>query len=75
MPKLSRDDQANLVTEPTMPGYETRYAVTNGYVMDISKYPEGADFTPYYRGLPEDRCQGTHWGYVIRGQHLTARTT
>ncbi|TFB54687.1 hypothetical protein [Cryobacterium tagatosivorans] len=68
MPKLSRDDQANLVTEPTMPGYETRYTVTNGYVMDISKYPEAADFTPYYRGLPEDRCQGTHWGYVIRGQ-------
>ena len=68
MPKLSRDEQANLVTVPTMPGYEARYTVTDGYVMEFEKFAEGADFTPYYRGLPDDRCQGTHRGYVIRGR-------
>jgi len=26
------------------------------------------DATPLTKGLPDDRCQSPHWGYVIAGQ-------
>ena len=29
--------------------------------------PPGVDFTPLLVGLPEDRCQCPHWGYVLSG--------
>jgi hypothetical protein len=29
--------------------------------------PPGTDFTPLLKGLPADRCQSPHWGYVLRG--------
>jgi hypothetical protein len=28
----------------------------------------GTDFGPLLAGLPNDRCQGEHWGYVIKGR-------
>ncbi len=30
--------------------------------------PAGADFGPLLKGLPNDRCPGAHWGYVIKGR-------
>jgi hypothetical protein len=30
--------------------------------------PAGTDFSPLLRGLPNDRCQGPHWGYVLKGR-------
>ena len=30
--------------------------------------PAGSDFTPLFEGLPDDRCQGAHWGYVLKGR-------
>jgi hypothetical protein len=34
--------------------------------------PAGTDFSPLLKGLPNDRCQGAHWGYVITGRlHIT----
>lgn len=30
--------------------------------------PAGTDFSPLLRGLPDDRCQGPHWGYVLKGR-------
>ena len=29
--------------------------------------PAGTDFTPLFKGLPDDACQCPHWGYVIKG--------
>lgn len=29
---------------------------------------EGADFTPFLEGLPDDLCQAPHWGYVLDGE-------
>ena len=48
-------------------GIETR-GVTCGEVMirhiDL---PAGVDFTPLFKGLPDDLCQCPHWGYVTAG--------
>lgn len=30
--------------------------------------PAGTDVTPLLRGLPGDRCQCPHWGYVRKGK-------
>ena len=29
--------------------------------------PPGTDFTPLLKGLPGDRCECPHWGYVLAG--------
>jgi hypothetical protein len=29
--------------------------------------PAGVDFRPLLAGLPDDRCQCPHWGYVVEG--------
>ncbi|CAN5829669.1 hypothetical protein BH18ACT11_BH18ACT11_03860 [soil metagenome] len=31
-------------------------------------YNEEFDPTPLFRGLPDDRCQCPHWGYVLKGR-------
>jgi hypothetical protein len=30
--------------------------------------PKGTDFRPALTGLPNDRCQCPHWGYMIKGR-------
>jgi mannose-6-phosphate isomerase-like protein (cupin superfamily) len=28
----------------------------------------GMDATPMFKGLPDDRCQCPHWGYMLKGR-------
>ena len=37
------------------------------YTVNFVTFREDIDHTPLLRGLPDDRCQCPHWGYVIRG--------
>ena len=39
-----------------------------GYTVGFETYTQDADLTPFFRGLPDDRCQCEHWGYVIEGK-------
>jgi hypothetical protein len=57
----------------SMPGFDGRYAREDGYVLGFESFDEAADFTPMYRGLPDDRCQSHHWGYVIKGRMIMHR--
>ena len=34
----------------------------------IKPFPAGTDTEPIFNGLPNDRCQSTHWGYVLTGR-------
>ena len=36
--------------------------------MGFECHSTDADLADLYRGLPGDRCQSPHWGYVIRGR-------
>ena len=40
--------------------------------MNFTTFREDIDATPLMKGLPDDRCQCPHWGYVIDGK-LTFR--
>ena len=43
-----------------------------GYTVNFTEFHEDIDATPLMRGLPDDRCQCPHWGYVVSGK-LTFR--
>ena len=45
---------------------------SSGYTVEFTTFREDADGTPVFKGLPDDRCQSPHWGYVMRGR-LTFR--
>ena len=36
--------------------------------ISVVSVPAGTDFSPLLKGLPHDRCQGPHWGYVLKGR-------
>ena len=38
-----------------------------GYSVNFVTFREDIDATPLYKGLPDDRCQCPHWGYVTKG--------
>jgi hypothetical protein len=42
------------------------------YTVNFVSFREDIDATPLLKGLPDDRCQCPHWGYVINGR-LTYR--
>ncbi len=41
--------------------------VAGGSTM-CSPFPAGTVVAPLFQGLPDDRCQCPHWGYVIKGE-------
>ncbi len=40
----------------------------DGYTVNFVQFREDVDATPLMKGLPDDRCQCPHWGYVISGR-------
>jgi hypothetical protein len=34
----------------------------------LETFPAGTDTEPIFKGLPDDRCQCPHWGYVLEGR-------
>ena len=64
MPKASKET-ASQVEE--MGVLESRSEELGGYTVEFTTFREDADATPFFKGLPDDRCQSPHWGYVIKG--------
>jgi hypothetical protein len=38
-----------------------------GMTIALMELPAGTDATPLLKGLPGDKCQCAHWGYVLKG--------
>ena len=38
------------------------------YTVNFVEFRQDIDATPLLKGLPDDRCQCPHWGYVIKGK-------
>src|ERR1700730_17076478 len=69
MPKVSRDSATQ--------GGEfgpvvDRSDQIEGYAVNFTSFRDDIDATPLLKGLPDDRCQCPHWGYVIKGS-MTVR--
>jgi hypothetical protein len=64
MPKVSKETAPQVEESPVLVG---RYGDLDGYTVGFETYLADADGAPFFRGLPDDRCQSPHWGYVIAG--------
>jgi hypothetical protein len=65
MPKVSKDSatgggEFGPVTD--------RSAQVDGYTVNFTSFTADVDATPLMKGLPDDRCQCPHWGYVLSGK-------
>jgi glyoxylate utilization-related uncharacterized protein len=47
---------------------EDRHAELDGYTVSFATFREDIDHRPILKGLPDDRCQCPHWGYVLKGR-------
>ena len=70
MPKASKTSASEHME---IDGYEGHFENLDGTTVGFEKYTADADLTPLFAGLPDDRCQCSHWGYVIKGK-LTFKT-
>ena len=68
MSKVSRD---SATTEDHGP-VEDRHAEFGGYTVNFVTFKVDMDGSEMLKGLPDDRCQCPHWGYVFKGR-LTMR--
>jgi hypothetical protein len=49
-------------------GVASRQAEWGDMNVALETFPAGLDSAPLFKGLPDDRCQCPHWGYVIKGR-------
>jgi hypothetical protein len=47
---------------------EDRHADLGRYTVNFTTFRQDIDATPLLKGLPDDRCQCPHWGYVTKGR-------
>jgi len=69
VPKVSKASAPHTEDMGVLVGH---YGELDGYTVGFEHFREDADATPLFKGLPDDRCQSPHWGYVVRGR-LTFR--
>lgn len=65
MPKVSRESAEHV--EDHGPA-EDRHEDIDGYTVNFVSIREDMDLGPLMKGLPDDRCQCPHWGYVFNGR-------
>jgi hypothetical protein len=69
MPKVSKDSAAHVEDHGAV---LDRHEEVHGYTIEFVEFRETIDSAPFLKGLPGDRCQCPHWGYVLKGR-LTFR--
>jgi hypothetical protein len=69
MLKVSRDSASH--RQDAGPVVDLRDEL-GGYTASFTSLLVDIDATPFMKGLPDDRCQCPHWGYVFKGR-MTAR--
>ena len=65
MPSAARDE---LPEQEIAPGYSSRFADWGGITVAFEKAHAGQDASAMVKGLPDDRCQAPHWGYLFTGK-------
>ena len=67
-----RKEIDGLAVEMQVDGVHTRGEIWGDQLVRHISLPSGVDFTPLFKGLPDDLCQCPHWGYVLEGS-ITVR--
>lgn len=64
MPKASTSSASEHLQ---LEGYEGHFQDFGPYTVGFETYTADAELAPLFVGLPEDRCQCPHLGYVVKG--------
>jgi glyoxylate utilization-related uncharacterized protein len=65
MPKVSRESAAHIEDHGLV---EDRHEDVLGYTVNFVSFRQDVDGTALLKGMPDDRCQCPHWGYVLKGR-------
>jgi hypothetical protein len=65
MPKVSKQSATKGGDHGPVNDREEQLA---GYTVNFVEFRQDIDATPLLKGLPDNRCQCPHWGYVIKGK-------
>ena len=65
---MSRTSKADAPVTLDEPEIEGRYAELGDHTVSFESFPVDVDPAPFFRGLPDDRCQCPHWGVVLSGR-------
>ncbi|WP_040808403.1 hypothetical protein [Nocardia concava] len=65
MPRTTKSEAPIAVDEDVI---EARYVELNGYTVGFETFKQDFDPAPLFTGLPDDRCQCSHWGIVVSGR-------
>jgi hypothetical protein len=65
VPSASHDD---LPPQEIAPNYSSRFADWGGITVAFEHANAGDDASAMVKGLPDDRCQAPHWGYLFSGK-------
>jgi hypothetical protein len=67
MPR-AREDTAPVTVDS--PFYRGKTVQLGDVTVMFESFPEEQDATPFFRGLPDDRCPCPHWGLVVSGSWI-----
>ena len=65
MPQASKSTASEHIA---LEGYEGHFNDFGPYTVGFETYTADADLAPLFVGLPDDRCQCPHMGYVVKGK-------
>jgi hypothetical protein len=65
MPRTRKEEAPIAIDEPPI---TARYVELGDYTVGFETFHTEMDPAPLFKGLPDDRCQSPHWGYVLRGR-------
>jgi hypothetical protein len=66
MPKTSKASASQVEVVDGI--LEDRSEDLDGYTAGFTSFKADMDPAPFFKGLPDDRCQCPHWGYVVKGK-------
>jgi len=63
-----RGSLADVPSTIDSPEITIREAEWDDIHIGFESYRDRVDMRPLLKGLPDDRCQSPHWGYVLKGR-------
>ena len=65
---MSKASKSSASEHLQLEGYEGHFEDFGPYTVGFETYTADAELAPFFVGLPDDRCQCPHMGYVVMGR-------
>ena len=63
-----RGSRKDIPVSVDLPEIKLQQVDWDGMTVELGNARKTVDPTPLFKGLPDDRCQCPHWGYVLKGR-------